>query len=161
MLLRVAFPKVWKLFQDNSQEYTIVNSARLAMFCQRRITAVEAIAKGPEKKGTTKSTKKSSSFPSCSSWFKAFMVFVTVGSGIATVPVALLRCHSVQGLYGIHIAGIAICPDINLPARWILHNPFTGCQPLPTVLQKPAIWVLYVNPRGTSRRGQSERSAAW
>ena len=35
------------------------------------------VAKGCEKKGTTKSTKKSFSFPwwsSCSSWFKAFML---------------------------------------------------------------------------------------
>ena len=40
----------------------------------------EGVAKGSEKKGTTKntkSTKKSFSFPSCSSWFKAFMLFAT------------------------------------------------------------------------------------
>ena len=43
----------------------------------------EGLAKGSEKKGTTKntkSTKKSVSFPlwpSCSSWFKAFMLFAT------------------------------------------------------------------------------------
>ena len=43
----------------------------------------ESVAKGPEKKGTTKdtkSTKKSFSFPlcsSCPSWFKAFMLFAT------------------------------------------------------------------------------------
>ena len=47
------------------------------------LTAVEVVAKGSEKKGTTKdtkSTKKSFSFPSwpsCSSWFKAFMLFAT------------------------------------------------------------------------------------
>ena len=47
------------------------------------ILVQERVAKGPEKKGTTKntkSTKKSFSFPSwpsCSSWFKAFMLFAT------------------------------------------------------------------------------------
>ena len=44
---------------------------------------IEGVAKGSEKKGTTKdtkSTKKSFSFPLwpwCSSWFKAFMLFAT------------------------------------------------------------------------------------
>ena len=42
------------------------------------------------------------------------------------VPVALLRRHSVQGLYGTHLAGIAICPSIHLPVKWILYNPYTG-----------------------------------
>ena len=42
------------------------------------------------------------------------------------VLIILLRCHSVQGLYGTHPAGIAICPDIHLPVRWILYNPCTG-----------------------------------
>ena len=37
----------------------------------------------------------------------------------------LLRCHSVQGLYGTHLAGIAICPSIHLPVKWILYNPCT------------------------------------
>ena len=37
----------------------------------------EVVAKGSEKKGTTKSTKKSFSFPSWPSWFKAFMLFAT------------------------------------------------------------------------------------
>ena len=30
---------------------------------------------------------------------------------------ALLRCHSVQGLYGTHLAGIVICPSIHLPVK--------------------------------------------
>ena len=54
---------------------------------ERQIVAVihteqlEGVAKGSEKKGTTKntkSTKKSFSFPlcpSCTSWFKAFWLF--------------------------------------------------------------------------------------
>ena len=33
------------------------------------------------------------------------------------VLIASFRCHSVQGLYGIHPAGLAICPDIHLPVR--------------------------------------------
>ncbi len=47
------------------------------------IPVKESVAKGSEKKGTTKNTKsakKSFSFPlwpSCSSWFKAFMLFAT------------------------------------------------------------------------------------
>ena len=56
------------------------------------IPAMEGVAKGPEKKGTTKdtkSTKKSFSFPlcsSCPSWFEAFMLFKAVGT--------LFRGHS-------------------------------------------------------------------
>ena len=47
-------------------------------------SASEGVAKSPEKKGTTKdtkSTKKSFSFPlcsSCPSWFEAFMLFATI-----------------------------------------------------------------------------------
>ena len=29
------------------------------------------------------------------------------------------RCHYVQGLYGVHLAGIAICPGIHLPVTWV------------------------------------------
>ena len=45
-------------------------------FCDTRKN--EGVAKGSEKKGTTKdtkSTKKSFSFPLCPSWFKAFKLF--------------------------------------------------------------------------------------
>ena len=47
-------------------------------------------------------------------------------AALQKIPVALLRCHSVQGLYGIHPAELAICPDIHLPVGWILYNPCTG-----------------------------------
>ena len=53
------------------------------------IPVFETVAKDPEKKGTTKntkSTKKSFSFPfcsSCASWFKAFMLFATTYSEAA------------------------------------------------------------------------------
>ena len=57
------------------------------------IPVFETVAKGPEKKGTTKhtkSTKKSFSFPlcsSCPSWFEAFMLFVTTSkAGIHFSP---------------------------------------------------------------------------
>ena len=42
------------------------------------------------------------------------------------VPVTSLHCHSVQGMYGTHLAGIAICSSIHLPVKWILYNPCTG-----------------------------------
>ena len=53
------------------------------LFTLSVIPAREGVAKGSEKKGTTKdtkSTKKSFSFPlwpSCSAWFKAFMLSAT------------------------------------------------------------------------------------
>ena len=89
------------------------------------ILAKEGVAKGSEKKGTTKSTKstkKSFSFPLCSLcalWFKAFMLFATPSkAGIhsrggfpasrLSQMVKSLSCHSVQGLYGNHLVGIAI-----------------------------------------------------
>ena len=47
---------------------------------QNKQRYIEGVTKSSEKKGTTKNTNKSFSFPSwpsCSSWFKAFMLFAT------------------------------------------------------------------------------------
>ena len=76
------------------------------------IPAMEGVAKGPEKKGTTentKSTKKSFSFPLCSLcslWFKAFMLFATIffagmmrskGQGLKSfaAPPFIIQCRNV------------------------------------------------------------------
>ena len=50
------------------------------------IPAKEVVAKGPEKKGATKSTKKSFSFVAfVPLWFKAFMLFATPFAGTTVV----------------------------------------------------------------------------
>ena len=59
------------------------------------IPVKECVAKGSEKEGTMKSTKKSFSFPlwpSCSSWFKAFMLFATLSQEDDVMYINDLRC---------------------------------------------------------------------
>ena len=66
-------------------------------------TAFEGVAKGSEKKGTTKdtkSTKKSFSFPlcsSCPSWFEAFTLFATA-SFVSMTAGGFDVCGTLEGV---------------------------------------------------------------
>ena len=92
------------------------------------IPVFETVAKDPEKKETTKhtkSTKRSFSFPlcsSCASWFKAFMLFATTYSARSAGDSGFQRLHGFfTGVVGILV--LVIVRQCHLHQR---RKPFDG-----------------------------------
>ncbi len=88
------FTPLWSLLDGRFPE-PLSTSSTSGIWGEKRIPAFEDVASS-EKKGTTKSTKKSFSFPlwpSCSSWFKAFMLFATPSDHVDNLPDDVSQKH--------------------------------------------------------------------